>query len=459
MTKTKLLILVLAVVSLGLKAQDDGRFVLTPPIPEPLLPGQSCTFVVKHYDIINDIPFWNDEDSDITSVVNYWLINGHDTNHLLPGDGSVLFGNSAENAKTHLTYTAPTSIPSKNPVVIAVRLNTKDNSEVFLVANVTIIKADYKISMTAEETGPEGIHYKLTGESFTNLNPLSDGTFMLAPGDGSRDMYITVQDATAAETGDASAKLLSPKQFTIPFLFTIGNMGKTNSDPADGIFYLYTTSPKSGQVIWKYTGDDKTIKSVIDLDKGIISYAGHPTPIPGFSPDSYTDGITNLDLMKYISVVDVMSNVARNADSAGKQMEMAEKMQAHMNDPAYFQTPEGKKVLQEFLSMQQQVGSNIDYSGQYTKNQMAAMAEKARDSSGYAGSKELDKDWTLLLGEKIHDKFRYEKSPMAQVTPGAARARIEDTFNPNSSTAFKGSLEGSQGPVNVTFKVTVEKIR
>jgi len=320
----------------------------------------------------------------------------------------------------------------------------------------------YEVSMDAEYTIAEaGRDIKLHGESITSLKLLADGTYMLEPIDKTRNMTITVEKGEAVDANGATGELTTPLQYTIPFLFNIGKIDKALSS-AHAIAYLNTTSPQKGTVTWVYTADGKTVTNIIDIDKGTITYIpGNTVQIPGAAGSLYAlDNVTNLNLLTNLMIDKSFAtkNINQNISNAEDQMAFAKRMQAHTNDPNYFKTAQGKKDMQQMQLLQQQVGGNVVNKSSTTKDINAEIAQKIKNDPNYAGSAQFHRDMGKLQLSSIADKDLYQKSAMAEVSPGTAMVRIEGDFDANSSEAFNESVEKSIGPMTTSVKITVEKI-
>ncbi len=322
----------------------------------------------------------------------------------------------------------------------------------------------YKIMMDAEYTiDGTGRDIKLHGECISSLKQLGDGTYILEPTDKTRNMNITVEKADAVNADGATGKLITPSQYTIPFLFTVGKMDKQLSE-GHAIVYLNTTSPQSGKVEWLYTVPNGTLNTTYDIDNGTLTNTPPGQTIRVIPKGSNTmfamDAATGLDVLSNLMADQNIAtkNINQNISDAQDQMAFAKRLQAHMNDPAYFKTAQGKADLQRMQSFNQQIGGNIANSSSTTKNIDADIAKKLKDNPGYAGSAQFQSDIGKSELGRIADKDIYQKDAMAQVTPGAAKVRIEGSFEPNSMEAFTGSLESAVGPMKTTIKITVEKM-
>ena len=341
-------------------------------------------------------------------------------------------------------------------------INGKTVTQDTICCGDPVIKVDeddlYKISMDAENTvAAAGKDIKLHGECIAALKALPDGTYMLEPTDKSRNMNITVEKGYAANTPEGSVKLIAPFQYTIPFLFTVGKMDKSFSE-AHAIVYLNTTSPQSGQVSWSYPKGN----TVIDIDKGTLTTVGGTTAqIPQAAGNPYAmSGATGLDILGLLMTDRnlAMQNINQNTANAQEKMAWAKRLQAHMNDPAYFKTAQGKADLQQMQSSYQQIGGNIANSSTATKNRDADIANKIKNDPAYAGSAQFQSDIGKLQLSRIGDEDITQKKAMAEVAPGFGTVRIEGTFEPKSMEAFTGNLESTVGPMNTSIKITVEKL-
>lgn len=453
--------LIALMISIPAKTQhingNDGYFFI--PGPAITLPpgGQTNLFVkyapVKDSTIIpiDAMPF------DVLS----WNVNGHDVLSLTPTDGNL----SVDFTETKATYTAPAGVPEKNPIAISVTLKSPTGKgTIILICNITVLKAQYKITMDAENTVDNaGKDIKLHGECYANLKALEDGTLMLAPVDKTRNMNVFVEKGEMVNADGATGKLTTPMQYTFPFLFSIGKMGKGTST-AQAIVYLNSTAPEKGIVTWLYTGTGASLTTTYDIDKGTV------TNNPGQTIQMVPKGNNTMFAMGTATGLDLLpslmgdQNIARtnnmqNLANANDQKAFAERMRARMNnDPAYFKTAQGKADLQRMASFNQQVGGNIENSSSATKNMDADIANKIKNNPDYARSGQLRNDINNSQTSIGQDKFVYQKDAMAQVTPGTAKVRIEGSFNAKSGSAFTGQLESSIGPMKTTIKISVEKI-
>ncbi len=323
----------------------------------------------------------------------------------------------------------------------------------------------YKITMDAENTvAVAGKDIKLHGECVAALKTLPDGTYMLEPTDKTRNMNITIEKGDLVNKDGGSGKIIAPSKYTIPFLFTIGKMDKALSE-GHGTLYLNTTSPQTGVVASVYTTTNGSVTTTIDMDKGTMTITppGKTTRlIPEGKSNMYAlDAVTNLNLLSGLAAGNpdiAIQNANQNISNAQDQIAFAKRMQSHMNDPAYFKTAQGISDMKKMQAFQQQIGGNIANTSSTTKNIEAEITKKIKDDPNYVGSDQFQSDIGKSHLSSIADNDIYQKPAMAQVTPGAGTVRIEGSFEPKSMEAFNGTLKGSEGPVQVTINIKVEKM-
>ncbi len=407
----------------SLKAQDNGGYVLFPGPAKTLAPGQKLTLYLER--VNTDGSFAGAPGIEVIK----WTINGHAKQIAkTPAEGDL----SIDLTLSKATYTAPAAAPDKNPVAIAVTARAPGESKatMILICNVTILNADYKVTAEFEATGPQGIHYKYKGESYTDLKGLADGTYMLAPVDKTQQMDLTIEDAAMT----SHSTFVGPKEYKIPFLFTIDKMNPKQLAPTHATILFNTICPQKGKVEWIFHGD-ADVRYTCDIDNGSITYSpGTTQVIPSLAGNPFAmNGATNLDIFQYFGPTQVIQNASTNIANSSDLIEFSKRMMAHQNDPAYFKTAQGKADLQRMQAMQKQLGNN-------------------------SGPKNFG-EASLLKQAKADAPSNSDNSSKARILPGIARARVEDTFDPKSSNAFTGTLEGGIGPVQASIKVTVEKLR
>jgi len=459
--KKKFNLIVLLFIALSVKAQDNAGFFLIPSKPQELSPNQSLKISLAYAALPGD-----DSTIDLsgTSLSDYeiqWTVNGKKIDALSPADGQLNTAHGFNLAS--VIYTAPNVAPAKNPVAVAVQVKTKDGSTLWLVCNIKILKAQYKITLEAEQTLSEaGLDIKLQGECFTTLKPLDDGTYMLEPVDKTRNMNITIKQNKLANADGAVSQIISPEQYKFPFLFTIANLDK-NSKTGKATVYLNTTAPQNGIVKNETTADGKTVTTIVDIDKGSLTTIApgytHTYPIAGGGTMYVMDGLTHLNLLTNFDsdIGTTMQNINQNLDDEKEKVAWAKRMQTHKNDPNYYQSAQGKKDMLMMQSFQQQMGGNIRNESSEAANIRQEMTKKMEQDPKYAGSAQFKSDLS-----KLHlvssDNSYFQKSPMAEVAPGTARLRITGNFNTKSSEAFSESRENVTGPMHTTLKIKVEKL-
>lgn len=457
MLKRIIFIFCITIIYRTASAQGNDGYFLIPGPQVTLPPGGQVTMYVK-YAQPDGTPL-DISDDDIVE----WNVNGHALNALAPADGKMLFGDLI---LSKATYVAPSGVPEKNPIAISIKLKSRTGKGVtILVCNVTILKAQYKITMDAESTNEQaGGDIKLHGECYANLRALNDGTFMLEPVDKTRNMNVTVTKAFTINADGVVCRLITPLQYVFPFLFTIGKMDK-NASGGHAVFYLNTTAPQSGIVKWITTSSDGSVTNITDIDKGTITYIspiGEQTiqPIPGGMMYAM-DNMTNLNVLTGLMVDPqlIMQNVNQNITNAKDKMAFAQRLQAHENDPAYFKTAQGKADLQRAQASYQQLGGNITNTSDATKNSDAEIARKIKNNPGYAGSKQFQQDMAKANLNRVTDENIYQKPAMAQVTAGTAVIRIEGVFNAKGDANFQANKEASLSSLHSIVKISIRKVQ
>lgn len=450
-------------ISLSVKAQENEGFVLNPSQPKALAPNQSVQINLAYIPVSDSDTTISFTGTSLSEYVIQWTVNGKKMNTLSPADGTLHASHGFNLAS--VIYTAPAVAPAKNPVAVAVQIKTKDGSSLWLVCNIQILKAQYKITLEAEQILPQaGQDIKLLGECYATLQPLDDGTYMLEPVDKTRNMNVTIKQNKIANADGAVSQIILPQQYKFLFLFSIVNMDK-NSKTGKATVYLNTTAPQSGTVKNETTSDGKTVTTIVDIDKGSVT-----TIAPGYT-NTYTlptggnlyvmDAITHLDLLSGFAsdINTTMQNVNQNIADAQQKMEWAKRMQAHQNDPNYYKSAQGKKDMLKMQTLQQQVGRNIKNESNTTADIRQEMTKKMEKDPNYAGSDQFHQDLEKLQMNHDADKTIGGKPAMAEVATGTARLRIAGTFNTGSSEAFSESRENDTGPMHTTIKMKVEKMQ
>jgi len=462
-------ILMLLCLSISTIGQDRKGFYLFPKESESLKPEQVMTIGLRYAPISEKDSLKAVSGIELSPYVIRWTVNGKNMNELSPADGSLTFVHSFD--LSSMTYKAPSVAPIKNPVAIAVQVKTKDNSTMWLVRNVNIEVAQYKITLDAEQTLPlVGQDIKLHGQCYANLPAAVDGTYFLEPLDKTRNMQIKVEKAVSVEKDGASKKLMAPMTYTIPFLFTINKLDKGHSE-GNATMNLYYTSPQKGQVIWKIQGEGHTIIRTVDIDKGTLTYSPGNTVQLNVSGNNGQNSIaigaaTELELIAGIRRMDIAATIAnanRNIAGAEDMKDMAERMQAHEKDPGYFKTKQGKADLQKLMALRQKIGGNMSNTSAQTKNINAKINSQYASNPDYINSDAFKKDREEAIDSRGEDAFRSQgKATIAQVTPEGALLRIEGKFNASSSQPFNQHANGASiggGEQTISFKVKVNKLK
>lgn len=405
--------------------------------------------------------------ADLQKIPFEWKVNGQAINNLQAEDGSLTL---LEHNKA--IYTAPFLTPAKNPVDISVMLiGLTNKTNRTLHTKVYIKESVYKITMDAAQTLPAaGQDIELHGECKTILRANPDGTYFLEPLDNTRNIQIKVMKGIVADKEGSSQILTAPFSYTIPFLFSIDKMNKANP-VGNGTMFLYYTGPAKGQVVWKIQGDDKVVMKTQDLDKGVIVYdpsAGPPIPF-GISNTSGNADIamgsaTELNLISSINRMNIgktIDNTRQNIVNSDEMLDFAKRIQAHQNDPGYFQTKQGKADMEKLMSLRKQVGENITNTSSQSKEMNAGINNRYDNDPNYAGSHKMLSDAGKVQMAGLGDKALFNAPAVAQVTPGSALLRIESKFNPKAQQAFAKELKGSVDAVGQTtvFNIKIIKIQ
>lgn len=460
------LILILLCLRIITHAQDNEGYYLSPNLPSTIDPNQSVAIHLLYTPMAKNDPINAESGAALSTFIVQWTVNGKKINELNPADGKVKAAHGFD--LSTITYTAPEVTPAKNPVAIAVQVKTKDHSLLWLVYNVKIVEAQYKITLDAEQTLPmAGQDIKLHGECFANLKATANGTYFLEPIDKTRNIQVTVEKGILAEKDGGYEKLIAPFSYTFPFLFEIDKMDK-NHPISNGTMNLYYTSPQSGKVVWDLDG--QAIQT-IDIDKGTLyldppgmlqqlGTAGNPT-LNAISMSA----VTQLNLIasyNRTNINNTMDNVDRNTDNSGDMMVFAKRMQAHENDPNYFKTKQGRADMQKLMALRKKVGGNISGTSALTQKLNNSIDKNYANDPNYAGSKKMYSDAGKLKASEIAHNLTHNETSMAQVAPGNALLRIEGKFNPKSQQAFYQEIKGASlggGEQQTVFKIKVVKIQ
>ncbi len=406
MNMSKKIILLFFIVSSGAwsKAQTANDYVLIPGNTIILRVNTKMNFAIKWIDNPGSL---HEGTADITQTPE-WMLNGNSENEN-SNDGNLKNDLNSEKA----VYTAPAKVPAKNPVAVSVRFHPSesDKSIVTLICNVTIVDAQYKVTFEGEITGPEGMHYKLSGESYTNLKPFADGTFGLMPADNSRAMLMTVSDAGIP----GKMWLVSPKNYYVPFVMNVGNISNATSVPAKisieslSPTEMYSSKPLPENFKFAGAGIQKLYNSMTSMFSGI------------FYPVAVKAGF-------------------ENGQQSADDMAFIQRLKQHENDPNYLKTAQGKSDLSQMQKMMQNQGrgnlyrSNMatepgnitSYNKAFVQGMQATQTDPAAYSNGNTNTPEV-------LGGMFH---------------------FDGTFNSKNSTAMEITKQADIKDLHGTIKIT-----
>ncbi len=292
---------------------------------------------------------------------------------------------------TKATFTAPSTVPTRNPIAVSVSFHPDENSkEIYtLVCNITIVDAQYKISMDGElSSGTNQMHIQLTGVSYASLQHYADGTYALKPADGSNSMDITVLDDKLP-----GFTFVGPLKYKIPYVINLGNLSKTSSVPAK--ISIVTFSPT----------DTKT---------------GKPIPeqyiIPGVGKKELPNSINEMFSGAFVDIF--LKTTKENGEQSAANMAFIERLRDHENDPGYLKTQQGKSDMAQMQKFMQEQG----YGDVYSKTKQAP-------------AKTSDYSKTFVQGMK---NTQNNPSPVS-TAPGVygGSYHFDGTFNNKSSTCLE----------------------
>ena len=404
--KKVLAILFFTVTGFPLSAQTVYDYVLTP-VSATLQPNGTLHLTIKKLDSAGDHPHLA-TDVGIAETPK-WTING--STNASSSDGTLLPDLSFLNA----TYTAPAKAPAKNPVAIAVQFHPDPNKKQIatLICNVKIVSAKYKVVMDGEITGPKGIHYKLHGESYRNLESFTDGTAALVSYDGSKNMHVTVSAAGVP----GKMWLVNPLEYDIPVVFNIGNINKSTKVPAKISIETFSPSQMGRNVAEKYW-----------TPAGIMNFPG---------------GISHMFTSTFYEIA--ASSARETGKKAKFDMDFAKRLKAHEGDASYFKTAQGKADLLQMQKFMQEHGHGNIYSG--TKGPHA-------NSSAYS------KAFVEGMRKTQTNPSAYSTPPNAN-TPTVIGGVLEfdASFDSRSKTPVNLFQEASPGGgINGRINIYVEKL-
>ncbi|MGN6249426.1 MAG: hypothetical protein ACTHNG_13820 [Ginsengibacter sp.] len=387
------------------KAQTVYDYVLTP-ISATLQPNETMHLAIKKLDSTGDRP---QEATDVgITETPHWMLNG--SANANASEGTLLPDLTFLNA----TYTAPAQAPAKNPVAVAVQFHPKKGSKqlVTLICNVKIVSAKYKVVMDGEITGPKGIHYKLHGESYRNLQSFADGTAALVSYDGSKKLHVNVSAAGVP----GKMWLVNPLEYDIPVVFNIGNTSKSSKVPAS--ISIETFSPSK---------------------MGRNEAENYWTPV---GIKSFPGNISHMFEGTFYEIA--MSTANENGSKANHDLAFAKRLQAHEGDASYFKTAQGKADLLEMQKHMQEHGHGNIYRGTrkpplnsnaYSKAFVEGMRKTQSDPSSYGTPP--DKNNPTIMGGILH---------------------FQSTFDTKNKTATNIFEETNTGGLHGRINIYVKKL-
>ncbi|MEO6916270.1 MAG: hypothetical protein ABI151_12000 [Chitinophagaceae bacterium] len=333
--------------SILLIAQGNYGDVFYPGYSKTIAPGKKFELNLEYVNVQGAM-------ADVTALeVLKWTINGHEANSQNPSEGSLSVNLSLNKA----TYTAPAIATSRNPVAnaVTVRAPGETKEAITLICNVTILDAQYRLTVTFEANGSEGLQYKYKGESYANLKMQADGSYMLAPADKTQNMDLNIAKAALTQCSTS----ISPKAYTIPFLFTIDKINPKNGSPVTATIAFNTVCPQNGKVEWIFKSNNKQIHYTADIDQGKIIYSpGTSQSFPAVAGQPFVmDGMAYLDVLQYLSPEQIMQNQSTNTGNAEEMIALTQRIKEPSHDPSYFQSSQGKADIQKMQAMQSQMGS------------------------------------------------------------------------------------------------------
>jgi len=282
--------------------------------------------------------------------------------------------------------------------------------------DITVADGTYKVKLEAEVTGPSGIHYKLSGTSTTSLVPYADSTFALRPTDGTRNMQVTVQTAGVA----GKMMLKSPYNYNIPFVLNLGNVGKRVDKQAPAKISIENFSPV----------DNKGFPQA-----ETYTVQGHDIVLSG--------NINSMFATAFMQTT--QAAIQESAAKAEQDMGFLKRVQANQNNPAYFQTAQGKADMQQLQKMSQETGRG--YSSVYGNSKA--------NGKGSASAQ------NVIQGQMAtqNNASAYGAAPNAYTpTVLGGTFHADGTFNPQGGTAMEIDKNESTGEMHGTIKITVEKV-
>ncbi|MBS1501615.1 MAG: Ig-like domain-containing protein [Bacteroidetes bacterium] len=284
--------------------------------------------------------------------------------------------------------------------------------------DIDIVDDMYKVTMEAEVTGPSGMHYKLKGEATTSLISFADSTYGLRSTDGTKNMQVNV--ITAGVPGKMT--LINPRKYNIPIVINVGNVGAGLKRSAKATIAIQSFSPTDNM--------SRTIEEMYRTPASVISM---PNNINAVFHSAFMQN--------------TISSVKANGAKARQDLPVLERLRANKNNPAYFQSAQGKADLAALQKLSQQHG--FDLSKMYSGKGKAPAGASAANIAFVQGIKNTQTDPNAS-----------KTAPDAGVpSVMGGLYQKEGTFNPQSSTALEIDDQSSVGPVHGNIKITIEKIK
>jgi hypothetical protein len=282
-----------------------------------------------------------------------------------------------------------------------------------------IVVADdiFRIRMEAELTGPEKMHYKLIGECMAVPVAYADSTYGLRPQDGSKNMNITV--ITAGVPGKLT--LVKPKTYHIPFVLNTGNLGKTLSKTAPATISIESFSP---------------------TEQGLAQSEYYQTPGGILNlPDNINSNF-NAPFMKT-----AVAAGKENGAKARQDLPWIKRLRDNKNNPAYFNSPQGKADLQQMQKFSQEHGMNFP---QIYANSQAPPKGASDASMAFAKG---------ILNTQSDTSASHTAPNAYKPTVMGGLFHADGSFNPKNKTCMQIDKEEDISTIHGKVKITVEKIQ
>lgn len=185
-----IVLLVLLFIKVNSDAQNASDYVLFPGNTFILPVDQQMKFAIQ-WITIDDLKMHLGINSYSKKQLPVWTINGEPSSNQNPANGKLIVDLGIETA----TYTAPSKIPTVNPVTIAVRFYASDTSKemVTLICNVKIVDPDNKWYVSFTYLGFNSKSDKSATEERTSQNNVTGSASMLIDGTApDKDGNITI---------------------------------------------------------------------------------------------------------------------------------------------------------------------------------------------------------------------------------------------------------------------------